>query len=635
MNNLKLSRINQIEYTSDEFIPANNIGNFLNIAHKIETLDIIPIKNLDIKFSDDIWDFTPILPKEKQKLLEACFIFTNISENYKKDAKLYVYWTITHNKKRRISIDSLYYEFVLQRPFLNYLSEQYISSINYIDFGIISAFLSDLRDSGLSDATLLNYVNAISQLLKFYNNNNMTDKDFSPIISKLKDINGKLCTLIRNNEDRKTKDIPNEYFNNLLSTCIKTMNSESLDINTRGYAAMIVLLSQTGLRRTQLCTLKCNAISEVSILSNTKTAYFLEFIEIKKGVGNSPNTTNNTILNDLGYKAYKLLEKLFEKQRKKFKTDYLFVPLYSKQSPMDPGKFSTNLMRLVVKLGHEIGAVNTSDKYPELKTTKFSNCKKTYDIRDKKVLASYNNDDIICYPTPHQFRVHLCTELYYKNVPFNVIQHYMNHLSEDMVDYYVRREEYTEKEDDFASAVIRTIVEESTEPLGTGSDKLMIKINEFLEKGKFNISKDIDTIISELKRKMPIKEKLGGICIKSGPKRDCSKDGQSDELYCSYGICPNHFHLYTMADISYTKCKALYKTMEHNKIQGFLRQSQKEKNKLVYVAEKSLKPELDQLKDKIKDKGSDWIKDRYPDLTPIIDNLDTITKEVDSWIKLK
>ena len=90
-----------------------------------------------------------------------------------------------------------------------------------------------------------------------------------------------------------------------------------------------------------------------------------------------------------------------------------------------------------------------------------------------------------------------------------------------------------------------------------------------------------------------------------------------------------------MADISYTRCKTLYKTMEHNKTQGFIRQSQKEKNKLVYVTENSLKPELEQLKDKINDKGSDWIKNKYPALIPIIDNLDTITKEVESWMKLK
>ena len=37
----------------------------------------------------------------------------------------------------------------------------------------------------------------------------------------------------------------------------------------------------------------------------------------------------------------------------------------------------------------------------------------------------------------------------------------------------------------------------------------------------------------------------------------------------------------------------------------------------------------------MKDKGSDWIKNKYPALIPIIDNLDTITKEVESWMKLK
>ena len=102
-------------------------------------------------------------------------------------------------------------------------------------------------------------------------------------------------------ESRKTKNIPNEYFNLLLSSCIKAMNCESLDINTRGYAAMLVILSQTGLRSRQLCALKVDAVTNISILNNTRKAYFLEFFEIKRRAENAPYTTSKTILNELGY----------------------------------------------------------------------------------------------------------------------------------------------------------------------------------------------------------------------------------------------------------------------------------------------------------------------------------------------
>lgn len=623
-----------IEFTSEEFIPSNNIGNFLEIASKIEILDVLPIKKLDIKFSDDTWDFSPLLATERVKLGNTSFIFDNIPKEFKRDSKLYIYWSIAHDERRKISIDTLYGEFSTIRTFLEHLHEEAITSINSIDSSFVLNYIDNLKDSGLSNARIIAYIGAINSLLRFYGNE-MTNKDFSPLISKLKDISAKLYVLMRNDENRKTKNIPNEYFNKLLSSCIRTMNCESLDVNTRGYAAMVVLLSQTGLRSRQLCALKANAVTKVSILNNTRTAYFLEFIEIKRRIQNAPYTTGKTILNELGYQAYKLLEELFESRRKKFKTDYLFCPLYARSFPIDPLTLNRNFKKLIVNLGSDIDATNVSDKYPELETLTISEYKEMCGMKKEKTVGTYKNTDVISYAKPHQFRVHLCTELYYKNIPFQVIQHYMNHLSEDMVDYYVRREDYTEREDDFANAVIRTIVEEGTAPLGSGSDKLMVKINEFIKKGKFNVSKDIDTIISELKRRMPIKEKLGGICIKSGFKRECSKDGQSDEIYCSYGVCPNHFHLYTMADISYTRCKTLYKTMEHNKTQGFIRQSQKEKNKLVYVTENSLKPELEQLKDKMKDKGSDWIKNKYPALIPIIDNLDTITKEVESWMKLK
>ena len=134
---------------------------------------------------------------------------------------------------------------------------------------------------------------------------------------------------------------------------------------------------------------------------------------------------------------------------------------------------------------------------------------------------------------------------------------------------------------------------------------------------------------------MPIKEKYGGICIKSGPKRDCSKDAKTDEFYCSYNVCPNHFHLYTMADITYNKCKTILKTIKHNKDNGFIRQSEKEQNKLNHVVKSHLLPELKQLKEEVMKKGEVWIKEKYPQITSIIDNYDAILKEVDSWIMQK
>lgn len=125
------------------------------------------------------------------------------------------------------------------------------------------------------------------------------------------------------------------------------------------------------------------------------------------------------------------------------------------------------------------------------------------------------------------------------------------------------------------------------------------------------------------------------MCIKSVENRDCRVDDQSDKIYCAYGICPNHFHLYIMADITYNDCKTLIKIIEYNQAEGYLRQANKELGKLQSAIKNALKPEIEQLEDEIKKKGVDWIKKNHKNLIPIIDKLDEINKEIDQWMNIE
>lgn len=633
MKNTEAFITDDFEYISEEYIPDSKdyIGNFPEICERIKRLDYLPIKNLNIQFSSDTWDFAPMITNEYQATKQLKLNFKTTHYQYKDVMKFYVYDTVTRGK---IKIQTVYGYLKLLRPFSRHLGRNYIYSLDFVTLDTIKDFTEELERKGRRKSTIINYVGAIKDLFRFYERRMSSKKlltSYSEIDSYYSDYFASTGGYDVPVEDR-TPDIPTEFFNPYLSTAIKIMDSKDADINRRGYASLIVLLSQTGLRASQVLTVKANAIRTIGILDNTKTAHFMEFVIIKRHNGNNTYHKSETILNDLAYKAYSTLVDIYKERRKKIGTDYLFCPTLAKSIPSSTSALETNIIDFCFENGRDIGCVNVSDKYPELSSYTVKEYRRLNPKKRKSVFEGYKDDDVISYPTTHQFRVHLCTELYHKNIPLSIIQHYMSHLSEEMADYYVRRSEFSAKEEEYASSVLKVIVEEGSKPLGGNSDALISKINEFIEKGNFNVKKDIDTIISELKRRMPIKEKLGGICIKSGPKRDCSKDASTDEFYCAYGVCPNHFHLYTMADITYTRCKAMVKTMEHNEKQGFIRQSQKEKNKLIHVAKHSLIPELKQLNEELSKKGSQWIKEKHPNLEDIINNLETITEEVNSWI---
>lgn len=239
-------------------------------------------------------------------------------------------------------------------------------------------------------------------------------------------------------------------------------------------------------------------------------------------------------------------------------------------------------------------------------------------------------DDRIYYPTIRQFRVSVCTSLYRQQIPLHYIRKHMNHLSEDMAAYYIRPQKNLEKE--YSETIYRAVFKDGSKMLGTNGDAFVQKINEFIEQNHMNIQNDMEGVIQAVARKFPLRSKVGGMCIRCGEVIPCASNNSTDVIYCAFGMCPNHCHMFFMADISYEEYLQNRDTAQYNKDNGYKKAYQKELNKLKYIIEHSLMPELTMLEDELERHGEEDILEKYPQLTYIVNHLDSIKQEVQTWM---
>lgn len=622
MNNTIHVNTNDTLFYSD-FISSKSSEKGINpLLDKLRKIDTINLSKGPLRFSDNFWDFSIYtdlnIPARKLQ-----FKFDTIPYEFIDDAKFFILSEVLKNTSK---IQSVHRKFGDIKSFLIYLYDSNIFTIDSITFDNIKNYV-DILNENYAPTTVKNTKTYLKQFLYFLSQS--FNLNFDDRIFKLLEDNN-LQYLKSYTENNKYEDIPDKYFNNLLSLCISIMDDDNEPNDDRILTALIVLLSQTGIRQSDLLDMKINSLYKESILNGEKEAYYLRYADFKKEKGNNSYTIENVFLNELSVKAYNLLVDLCHDNRTKLKSDVLSVPSKQKSVPVCDSHLSKRLYRFSLKHRNKLNNINNKN-LESLAQITIQSLVKNYSY-SKSSYEGLNLTDVISVPRAHQFRVHLCTQLYRKGVPLAIIQKHMTHLTSDMQDYYIRKEDDSKKELEYSKSVLKTVLKDEASLIGGNKDALMKKINQFIDKGKFNVEKDIDTIVDSLSKKIPIKEKLGGICIKSGPKRDCSKDAMTDEFYCAYGICPNHFHLYTMIDITYSRYTNLIKTMNFNKEKGFLRQSEKEKFKLICVVRDSLIPELKELQKEIAKHGAETITVKHPNLEYFVTNFDTVYKEVSQWL---
>ncbi|WP_026495391.1 hypothetical protein [Butyrivibrio sp. WCD3002] len=620
-DSIGIQLIPEVESFRSGLMPKNQI------LETFKRIDKLPFSNLDIRFSDDTWDFsaTTDLPVSKTKLV---FYFDS-SSAYCEPLKMYVLDGIL---KKNVKIRVLQNKVISVMRFLKQFEAEGYKVYSRVPKTAFKRLFDDMEDT-CSYNTVCAYKGHLLRFSDFYERNfeELADKSIRKFLqdrntAKLNDIK----------HANKTPEVPIDYFPVFLDAVKAIMRDEKEGPEDRITAATIVLYSQIGFRTAELFTVKTASIHNVYSPNKDKPLYYMDFISFKHGKGESGGTIAHTYINSLSREAYNLLEELCREYRNNLGVDTLLVTKFQKNATTTAQQYSTRYRKFVMRHWKELQCLNIGDDYEDLSFfevgTFFQPDKDGYYTYDKNAdwAKDLQMDDRIYYPTIRQFRVSVCTSLYRQQVPLHYIRKHMNHLSEDMAAYYIRPQKNLEKE--YSETIYRAVFKDGSKMLGTNGDAFIQKINEFIEQNHMNIQDDMEGVIRVVAKKFPLRSKVGGMCIRCGEVIPCASNNSTDVIYCAFGMCPNHCHMFFMADISYEEYLQNRDTAQYNKDNGYKKAYQKEVNKLKYIIEHSLMPELTMLKDELERHGEEDILEKYPQLTYIVNHLDSIKQEVQTWM---
>lgn len=570
----------------------------------------LPIKGVNILFDDNRWDFNPGFDYVSGN--DLIFSFAKTPMGFILSIKYYVLLSLLNGNNK---ITSIKRSVISLQPFFNFLDKKAIYSPQYITDCEIKEYIDDYVTSHAVISSKKT-IYALQDYCKFLivNYEHCNNIDLS-IFNMYDWLNVKL----RNERiTQKTPNIPEDYFAKLVQILLSVMNNEDALYKHRATACLYLILSQTGLRIKEILALKKDSLKKINVM-DIEESYYLNVREFKPASKNEEYVEFQTFANQITVKAFQTLCRISAEKMIERKNDFIYQSDSKKYVPV-PDHISLRAFKSLLYRYAPFAVIDSNEEnnYPELQVTPVEGNPK------KKII----------YPSTKQFRVHLCTELYYKHhVSLLFIQKFMGHLSNEMQGYYVRPKNNKPSEVQVNQQILSDIIHKKITLLGGKGKEITEQIDKFIENGNYNIMNDYDELIEYLNGKVAIRVKKNGFCIKASEYRECNRDAVTNEIYCAYDICPNLCHVYYMAYDSYNDFKMLQKSFTYNMESGFDIQASKELNKIKSLCSQRLVPELQDMQKKIQLRGVDAILKDYPDLSYVITNYQKIMEEIELWKK--
>jgi len=405
--------------------------------------------------------------------------------------------------------------------------------------------------------------------------------------------------------------------------------NEDMNKYDRGIAGLLFIGTQTGLRNGELTILETDGLEVIT--KKGMNVAFIHYRSTKNALGKKQQYTYaKTNANAEVVKVWKVLEKLFEKERVSNSTKLLIPGNELVGNNIPTQKITHFIIKLCIAKSEELKTVNRKDSNLFCGKLVYNDAKiKTY---GSKIFSNKMNfGDIVSYPTVKQFRVYVATERDVRGVSYRASRAMFNHETDLMDGYYVRQTHKVQEDIHFTKNIFREVLLENTKILGSKGDMYEARIKKFIENKGFNIATDIEEILDALSDILPVRAKKYGYCIHMNVNRSCRHDAKTDEFMCAYGCCPNHCHMYFMLPITYKKLQEMKKVYDFNLENGFVNQSQKEWHKIKYCIEHEFIPEFNETIKKLEKDGPEEIIEKHNEMADVIYRMDEIKEEVLSW----
>lgn len=594
------------------------------------------VNNIKINIFSDNWDFSSLCIDGKIKS-NYKYNFTNIENDiYKSILKGYIIYlifsTTIHREVNIKILNSL-------KPFVNYLSQNYINSIDDISLNTIKSFEKEA-----------NYVNR-------YNSENLSKHRkyilnfliyLESIYDKVMDyeiieyLNQKDIRAIKShNIMNRTKTLPDDFFNNfndLIYNKLITNEYESYD--ELMFLSCLLILANCGIRPMESLIIPRDCL-EIDEIDDDKKVYYLHYRSTKKS--SDKYSFCRTLANEKVADAVKIIRTKYYNENE----DFLF-----EKRPGNTEKLRKYFYNICAKNCKKLNLVNTNNQDYYISNTIDGYLNNGKNVINKSLLkelleSGLKSTDCISLPHLYQFRVYFATSLALQGVPYPIISMMLNQNDEKMYGYYVRAKqikvELQEKE--MTIDIAESILKDEYKLHGPRSRMRTKQIKRYLPDENNKLSKDDNTVNKNLEKetmnyhklaeevveRLPMRMMEGGCCIKGEGGLDCSFDNETNLALCADKLCPNQHHFifnlsYYYEDFLNKKIDIKYYLIHNRK-----RAAEKELKNMKYMINHKLNVELQELKEKIDYKTLDNIIEKYPDLLFFKENYDEVKGEIEKW----